>query len=117
MKQAFYFLIEIFPDIGISGGLIWIIAVFLVAGCDSKERGTGKMATKIISLENWEFRQADSDAWRTASIPGNVHMDLLAHPQIQVGSQTAKARGPRAPGCGGLNRVKDLLVACLPPCC
>ncbi len=33
--------------------------------------------------DGWQFRQADSGEWRSATIPGCVHTDLLAQEQIQ----------------------------------
>lgn len=36
-----------------------------------------------LSLDGeWEFRQAGEEAWRSASVPGCVHTDLLAHGDI-----------------------------------
>ena len=31
----------------------------------------------------WSFRQADSDAWLPATVPGTVHTDLLANKKIE----------------------------------
>ncbi|MGX5820836.1 beta-mannosidase [Chitinophaga lutea] len=41
------------------------------------------VAQKTVELkEGWEFRRADDNTWRKATVPGTVHTDLLAHQLI-----------------------------------
>ncbi|WP_163582795.1 beta-mannosidase [Gracilibacillus saliphilus] len=35
-----------------------------------------------ISLPNWQFKEASESAWKSATVPGCVHTDLLAHNEI-----------------------------------
>ncbi|HJT74898.1 MAG TPA: hypothetical protein VJ720_12780, partial [Chitinophaga sp.] len=35
------------------------------------------METELNS--NWEFARPDDTTWRTATVPGTVHTDLMAH--------------------------------------
>ena len=48
--------------------------------------GCSKITTALPDVQeinsNWQFKAKDSFAWRTASIPGNVYTDLLAHNAI-----------------------------------
>jgi beta-mannosidase len=61
-------------DSGIPG-IVWIVPVVN----DYKKDTRGKHFMKIQSLAGrWEFRQADSQEWLPAIVPGGVHTDLLA---------------------------------------
>ncbi|RPE12832.1 glycoside hydrolase family 2 protein [Chitinophaga lutea] len=42
---------------------------------------------------NWEFRRTDENIWRTATVPGTVHTDLLAHRLIPDPFQGANEKG------------------------
>lgn len=40
---------------------------------------TAQQSFSRLIHQNWEFKQADSGAWRSAVVPGCVHTDLLDH--------------------------------------
>ncbi|HXC07212.1 MAG TPA: glycoside hydrolase family 2 protein, partial [Bacteroidia bacterium] len=35
-----------------------------------------------IPLSNWKFSEAGKDEWKPASVPGNIHLDLLTNKLI-----------------------------------
>ncbi len=39
-------------------------------------------SSEVILSKNWMFRQAGTAAWRSATVPGTVHTDLLQHKLI-----------------------------------
>ncbi len=59
--------------------LVSVVLLLASAVCvDAAMADRGRV--KVIALDRgWEFRQAGSDAWRTATVPGSVQMDLYAH--------------------------------------
>lgn len=38
----------------------------------------------VIGLDGWRFREAQSDEWLSAKVPGCVHTDLLRHGKILI---------------------------------
>ena len=34
---------------------------------------------KVDLTKNWQFSQANKNEWKTASVPGTVHQDLISH--------------------------------------
>jgi beta-mannosidase len=48
--------------------------VSLVLGCASASQ-----SLEHNLADDWEFRRAGDDQWLAASVPGSVHLDLLAH--------------------------------------
>ena len=36
-----------------------------------------KSGTLLVSVENWIFRQAGTETWYPAEVPGHVHTDLV----------------------------------------
>ncbi len=58
---------------------ITIFSLVLLS-CNSKEVQT---PINIELHNNWEFKQVDSTQWHTATVPGEVHSDLLNHKLIE----------------------------------
>lgn len=58
---------------------ITIFSLILLS-CNSKEVQT---PITIELHNNWEFKQVDSTQWHTATVPGEVHSDLLKHKLIE----------------------------------
>lgn len=56
--------------------LYMLIFVLLSPGNRSTHKAAGE-AESILIDSGWEMRQADSDEWYPAEVPGCVHMDLL----------------------------------------
>ena len=57
-------------------GIVWILPIVHEK---YKADSSGKRIMRIQSLAGtWEFRQAGTDEWLPASVPGGVHTDLLA---------------------------------------
>ncbi|MDD6210446.1 MAG: glycoside hydrolase family 2 protein [Bacteroidales bacterium] len=55
--------------------LLLFLFSFLLWGC-----GYQKTNTNLIEInQNWQFRQAGTDEWLSASVPGCVHSDLRSH--------------------------------------
>ncbi|MFH1756324.1 MAG: sugar-binding domain-containing protein, partial [Candidatus Latescibacterota bacterium] len=54
--------------------LIFILAVLFIPAC-----GEYPAAPITVTLDHWQFKQVDSLLWRDASVPGNIHADLLQH--------------------------------------
>ncbi|MCT4586731.1 MAG: glycoside hydrolase family 2 protein [Carboxylicivirga sp.] len=46
-------------------------------------QNTKESATTMAIDTGWQFSEADKDDWRTATVPGCVHTDLLAHDLIK----------------------------------
>jgi beta-mannosidase len=54
-----------------------LLLALLVLSCAKNDQPT------ITALhENWEFKSAKDTVWNTATVPGNVYSDLLAHDKI-----------------------------------
>jgi len=56
---------------------ISLVVALLLAGCSKPYKTTPKTTTSLHS--GWEFRQVGTEKWRSATVPGCVHTDLLAH--------------------------------------
>ncbi len=61
---------------------LFIMALIILSliTCTSPHQNGLPIITGIS--ENWQFRQAGTDRWYTASVPGTVHADLLENGQI-----------------------------------
>ena len=71
------FSLEIVPDL-LGSGVPWIVWIVSIVH-DDNEAISGKCSMKIQSLAGaWKFRQAGTQEWLPASVPGGVHTDLLA---------------------------------------
>ncbi len=58
--------------------LIGLAGVIIIQACQNQQFSTMKQSLN----KNWKFKQADSDTWMNARVPGTVHSDLLRHKQI-----------------------------------
>jgi beta-mannosidase len=60
--------------------IIFGVFIVLFYGCSTLDKN---MPIKIALTENWQFKGLDTLDWKTATIPGNVFTDLLAHKIIE----------------------------------
>lgn len=60
--------------------VLLVLFVFIVFGCKGEKKSL-KYSREIA--QNWTFKQADTDEWLPASIPGTVHTDLLINKKIE----------------------------------
>lgn len=51
----------------------------LAQSCQTKEANTSEQELEA----QWEFSQVDDDSWHPATVPGNVHLDLLNNKLIE----------------------------------
>lgn len=67
------------------------INVFILIACQPKH----DLPVDLDLQSNWEFKEVNDSIWRSASVPGNVHSDLLTHQLIEdpfVGHNEAKVQ-------------------------
>ncbi len=64
--------------------IAYIVLVPMILGwfASCKPEKKDSMKTSIDLHQGWEFRQVKKDSWMKATVPGNVHMDLLANKVI-----------------------------------
>jgi beta-mannosidase len=60
--------------------IIFVLSILLFIGCNTLEKDT---PLKVSLIDNWEFKGIDTLDWKTATVPGNVFTDLLAHKIIK----------------------------------
>lgn len=57
---------------------LWFVALLLcMTNVMAKENN--QQMEKIYITDNWQFSQAQKNDWKSASVPGTVHQDLLNH--------------------------------------
>ena len=58
-----------------------VLLVFLIAfiGCDPKQ----DLPVSVNIDNNWSFKKIDDSLWRAATVPGDIHSDLLSHQLIE----------------------------------
>ncbi len=61
----------------IVNNLISIYLFIMIVACSETENPTKQYLT-----DNWEFSQVENIEWNPASVPGNVHIDLLNNKMI-----------------------------------
>jgi beta-mannosidase len=57
-----------------------IAMLFLFLGCNSLEK---ELPIQIQLNSNWEFKGIDTLDWKSATVPGNIYTDLIAHQIIE----------------------------------
>ena len=57
---------------------LYFLFVFGILSCKNEN-----LPTKIILLENWEFKGVDTLEWQTASVPGTIFSDLMDQKMIE----------------------------------
>jgi len=62
--------------------LVFLLMAVVVFGSCSKQEQKESSTTLTID-QNWQFSEANTNEWRTASVPGCVHTDLLSHNLIK----------------------------------
>lgn len=63
---------DFFPGRSIGPAAIWLLASLMAVGTHAQEQ--------VLPLhEGWTFRQAGTETWRAAQVPGEVHTDLMRH--------------------------------------
>jgi len=60
--------------------LIYLLLFSVLFNCQTK---INKMPKKITLHENWEFKKSTDSVWSKATVPGNVHSDLLENNLIE----------------------------------
>jgi len=58
-----------------------LVALVLISSCDSENKRDNKM--KITIDQNWQFSEAGKADWKSATVPGTVHTDLMASGNIE----------------------------------
>ncbi len=57
---------------------LWFI-LMLLGGVQLLAAETNRQMCKVLISDNWEFSQGNKNDWKTATVPGTVHQDLLNH--------------------------------------
>jgi beta-mannosidase len=57
-----------------------IAMLFLFLGCNSLEK---ELPIQIQLNSNWKFKGTDTLEWKSATVPGNIYTDLIAHQIIE----------------------------------
>ena len=56
-----------------------LLLIMLCYACQEKY----DLPQTLILNENWQFKKVRDTVWNTALVPGNIHLDLLRHQQIE----------------------------------
>jgi beta-mannosidase len=62
--------------------LLSFITLFLALFANANALANSSDTINFIT-KDWKFRQSGSNEWLSASVPGNVHTDLLSHKKIE----------------------------------
>lgn len=63
--------------------VFWLFLILSFLMIDDTTAQTVALKTKISLNSNWKFRQTDKNDWKSATVPGCVHTDLLANKLIE----------------------------------
>ena len=58
---------------------LFVILIFFI-GCRTKS----DVPIKMELHDNWEFKKVSDTLWNSATVPGNIHSDLLENKLINI---------------------------------